>query len=105
MRPLATSAARFGFDWLSRTMISSGCFVPPMSSWPPVAALICSSVQGSCSEKIASGPVSGATSPILIVFGAAKATRGSAVAASAAAPVFRNARRPWANLVILSSLL
>ena len=39
----------------------------------PVAFLICSTVHGICSEKIASGPVCGATKPIFTVFVAAAA--------------------------------
>ena len=38
-----------------------------------VAFRICSTVHGICSEKIASGPVCGATSPIFTVFVAAVA--------------------------------
>src|SRR5450756_230321 len=80
MSSWATSAARFGLDWLSLMMISKGWLVPLILIEPPVAFLICSIVNGICSVKKASGPVDGWTRPILMVFGAAKAGRATEVA-------------------------
>ena len=57
----ATSAARLGSDWLSRTRISTGWLFPLMVS-PLVSALrIPPTTKPSASPKPASGPVCGLT--------------------------------------------
>ena len=58
---LATSAARFGFDWLSLTTISTSRLLPPASTLPPIASSTAATLNSSSSAKGASGPVLGPT--------------------------------------------
>ena len=61
MRVLATSAARFGFDWLSRSSTSIGRVALPTFSPPLVASRNCCSMNSSAAANGASGPVAGLT--------------------------------------------
>ena len=58
---LATSAARFGFDWLSLTMISTSRLLPPDWTLPPMASSTVATLNSSETAKGASGPVLGLT--------------------------------------------
>ncbi len=58
---LATVAARFGLDWLSLTMISTGYVVPPTAIPFASACRKPPKTNPSASAKAASGPVCGAT--------------------------------------------
>ncbi len=62
----ATSAARLGSDWLSRTRISTGWVVPCMARPLPTALRTPPITKLSASPNPASGPVCGLTYPILI---------------------------------------
>jgi hypothetical protein len=57
----ATSAARFGSDWLSRTSTSMGCVRPPIPSPLPSALRIPPTTKPSASPNPARGPVCGLT--------------------------------------------
>ena len=61
IRSAATSPARFGFDWLSRTTTCTGYLRPPMAS--PSLNSFCTSPMTnlSASPKAARGPVCGET--------------------------------------------
>src|SRR3954462_2361211 len=61
MRSLATSAARFGLDWLSLTTTSTGTVALPILMPAFVASLKLVMMKLSASAKAANGPVSGLT--------------------------------------------
>ena len=61
MRSFATSAARFGLDWLSFTTTSTGAILLPVAMPALVASLKLARMKLSASAKAASGPVSGLT--------------------------------------------
>ncbi len=61
MRREATSAARFGSDWLSRTSTSTGTLCPRMVSPLPTTWRMPPTTKLSVSPKPASGPVCGLT--------------------------------------------
>src|SRR4030095_13694872 len=83
----ATSAARLGSDWLSRTRISTGCVLPRTSSPLPTALRTPPTTKLSASPNPANGPVCGLTYPILTArFACAHPGRGHAPVAAAAAP-------------------
>src|SRR6185437_15841534 len=65
MRSFATSAARFGFDWLSFTTTSTGTVALPTLMPALVASLKLLMMKLSASAKAASGPVYGETYPSL----------------------------------------
>ena len=102
----ATSAARFGFDWLSLAMISivTGA---PLLMMPPIAFCRPAMIQSCASPKPASGPVVGLTSPILKTFACADArvARNTAGAASSKLPDLMNRRRESVELTDMVSSL
>ena len=68
----ATSDARFGFDWLSRLRIWTGCFSPATTMPSPRNLLTSSATHFDGSPNAAIGPVSGVIMPILMVRAAAR---------------------------------
>ena len=61
IRSAATSAARFGFDWLSLTTISTGTVLPPMLTPFLKVSRTLARTKLSASPNGASGPVCGLT--------------------------------------------
>ena len=58
---LATSAARFGLDWLSLTTTSTSKVLPADSTTPLVASMKPLMLKSSDAAKAASGPLCGVT--------------------------------------------
>jgi hypothetical protein len=72
MSCVATSDARFGFDWLSRLRIWTLYFSPATTMPSPSALLTPSATHFDGSPNAAIGPVSGVIWPILMTLVAAR---------------------------------
>src|SRR6185503_1199589 len=101
----ATSAARLGSDWLSRTRISTGWVVPCMARPLPTALRTPPMTKLSASPKPASGPVCGLTYPILIDRPCARAGRGRSPPTPTAAAAPDATRKKSRRATTLSSAI